>query len=73
VQLQLIEAAANAVSAQLTNDQLASTGGESLSLVWWVGAGLLVVGVAVGVIAFLRRRRASDEQVLPVDTSDDSE
>lgn len=45
---------------QLLKEQLAATGGESLSTVWWVGAGLLVVGVAIAVIAMLRKRNGSN-------------
>ena len=59
----LIEMAVNSTAihasgSRFAGGQLASTGGESLSLVWWIGAGLLVVGVAIGVIAYLRRRNA---------------
>ena len=54
----LIEMAVNSASTQALSEQLASTGGESLSVVWWIGSGLLVVGVAIGVIAYLRRRNA---------------
>ncbi len=63
----LIEMAVNSASAQAVSDQLASTGGESLSVVWWIGAGLLVVGVAIGVIAYLRRRNAPAGSSEPVD------
>ena len=45
---------------QLLKEQLAATGGENLSTVWWVGAGLLVVGVAIAVIAMLRKRNGSN-------------
>lgn len=65
----LIELAANSTAAHAAGDplassQLATTGGESLALAWWIGAGLLVVGIAIGLIAFLRRSNAS------IDTSD---
>lgn len=71
----LIEMVANSTAAHAAGDriasgQLANTGGESLSLVWWIGAGLLVVGVTIGLIAFLRRRNASTETSDSPDTSE---
>ena len=66
----LTEMAVNSAAARTASDQLASTGGESLAIVWWIGAGLLVVGIAIGVIAYLRRRNAPAGSGDPTDSTE---
>lgn len=67
MQNRLIDATASLTTMRGASDQLAITGGESLSMVWWIGAGLLVVGVAIGLIAALKRRNSASSQ--PADDS----
>lgn len=46
-------------SAVFAQDQLAATGGQSLGMVGWIAAGLVVVGAAIVLIAVLRRRKGA--------------
>jgi hypothetical protein len=69
VQYRLTEMATTTLSKGLADGHLAATGGESLSLVWWVGAGLVVVGAAIGVLAYFKRRKGAGGSM----TSDSSE